>query len=289
MPPISFAVLPIIFWGSSFLATKLLLQNHFSPMLISFIRFLIVSIILSLFPNNKNNISKKDIKYFLIMGILGITLFYYFENTGLKFTTIANTSLITATIPLFTLLYASIFLKKKMLVINILGIPLSLLGTWLLFHQDIAKNPLHIKGDIFVFVSVFLWIAYSFAYDKVSDKYSQIIIVRNISIIGTITMLPFVINDIINPDNLIIDFKTVISFAYLSIVCTLLAYLLWNTAIKKLGIKITSNLILFIPIISVSTGILFWDEKFTFNIVWATILIIFGSYFTSKRAKNYEF
>ena len=290
MPSIFYAILPIIFWGTSFLSTKILLQNGFSPMLISFIRFFLVSLLLLIIDNKNTKLpSKGDLKYFLIMGILGVTLFYYFENSGLKYTTIANTSLITATIPLFTLLYARIFLKKRLLWQNILGIPLSIIGTFVLFHKDIIVSTSHIKGDLLIFASVFLWIAYSFAYDKISKKYSQIFILKIIFIIGTITIFPFVIKDFFKINSNMINSKTVLSFLYLSMVCTLFSYFLWNTGIKRLGIKLTSNLILFIPVVSITTGILFWNENFSFNLIVSAILILTGSYLTSKKYEGNEF
>ncbi len=289
MPPILFAIFPILFWGSSFLATKILLKNNFSPMLISFVRFFLVFIAL-LFFKDKNNIQidRKDWKYFIIMGFLGVTLFYYFENSGLKYTTIANTSLITATIPFFTLLYARIFLKKKLLWQNMAGIPISILGTFFLFYKS-EEIHTHLKGDLYIFISVFLWIAYSFAYDKVSKKYSQFTILKILFGIGTLSILPFLYNDFFKYNRVIINTQTVFSFLYLSFICTLLAYYLWNSGIKKLGVKVTSNLILFIPIISISVGIIFWHEKFSLNLLLSSILIIIGSYLTSKRNYGHEF
>ena len=283
-----YGISAIIFWGTSFLATKILIANHLSPMQISFLRLFIVWVAM-LFIKDKDSkpIAKSDLKYFYVMGILGITFFYYFENTGLKYTTIANTSLITSIIPFFTLIYARIFLKKKLIWKNILGFPLGIMGTALLFYRDISA--VHIKGDLLVFISVFFWIFYSFAYDKISGKYSQLQILKTIFGIGMLGVIPFLIFEYKSFAQINVNSDTFLALFYLSLICTLLAYLLWNNAIKNLGIKITSNLILFIPIISIIIGILFWNEPFSYNLIWSAILILTGSYLTSQNRKNSNF
>jgi len=194
-----YGISAIIFWGTSFLATKILIANHLSPMQISFVRFFLVWLaMLFIKPKNYKPIEKSDMKYFYIMGLLGITFLYYFENSGLKYTSIANTSLITSTIPFI------IFDYKSFTQINI-------------------------------------------------------------------------------------NIRMMLALFYLSLICTLLAYFLWNSAIKKIGIKTTSNLILFIPIISIIIGILFWNEPFSYNLVWSSLLILSGAYLTSQNRKNSNF
>ena len=186
MPPIIYAILPIIFWGTSFLSTKILLQNNFSPMMISFIRFFLVSAIL-LFVKDKDRtrIKKSDYKYFFLMGFFGVTLFYYFENSGLKYTTIANTSLITATIPLFTLIYAyicSYFFFSAEVVSIFLKLAFGVTTIWLsaslfLFFKN--KNNLAIEREKEKFYDFAKRIKNEFGLDENSNIFEKIELIKS--------------------------------------------------------------------------------------------------------------
>ncbi|WP_052286174.1 DMT family transporter [Methanococcoides burtonii] len=93
----------VILWGVSFIGTKALL-NYLDPATIGFLRFLIVTILLSVICRKKTDYTRKELQYVMIAGFLGITSFYMFENVALTYTTATNASLIGATVPVFFLL-----------------------------------------------------------------------------------------------------------------------------------------------------------------------------------------
>ncbi len=189
------AFLSIFIWGISLAFTKTLLLNGFTPNMITFARFaiaLIAAQILLKTPQEKT-IKKGDHRYFILIGLCGISLFYFFENTGLAFTTVANTSLITATIPLFTLMTARFVFGKKLHWMNVIGIISGLIGTAVLLWKDLIHSSIHLKGDLLVFGSVVTWVIYSFSYKKVMNNYSHQFILKKIFQIGVIFLIPVLI------------------------------------------------------------------------------------------------
>ncbi|MDD3052307.1 MAG: DMT family transporter [Candidatus Cloacimonetes bacterium] len=286
-----FASLTIFFWGISLIATKSLLLNGFTPNIITFLRFLIASVIMILFMGKKLfiNIQKEDWKYLILMGLGGVSLFYYFENAGLQYTTVGNTSLITATIPMFTLITAHFAYGKKLSWQNVTGIVSGLLGTFILFYEDLINSTINLKGDFLVFLSVIMWIVYSFAYQKIMKKYPASNITFIVFILGSLFLVPSVILNISDFSALRINSSSLISLLFLSVVCSFIAYYLWNLSINGIGIKITSNLILFIPIVSITAGILVFGESFNINLIFSTILILLGAYLASFSRKNNSF
>jgi drug/metabolite transporter (DMT)-like permease len=284
------ALSAILFWGISLVATKTILLNGFTPNFITFVRFAIASTLLEIsHPRTKEKIAKKDLKFFLMMALGGITFFYYFETAGLQFTTVANTSLITATIPLFTLLTAMLFFKKKLTWQNYAGIILGLLGTSLLFYKDLLHPSLHLKGDFLVFCSVIMWIIYSFAYRKIMDKYSTSFVTRKIFLYGFVSLSPLFFWEWKQNANAVWNANVVISFIFLSVICSYLAYYFWNLSLKNIGVKVTSNFILFLPIVSIVAGIIVFSELFTLSLIWSTILILSGAYLSSVSQKEHTF
>jgi len=284
------ALFTIILWGISLPVITILLGKGFSPNLITFLRFALAAFVMFIAFRRKLSpmIVSSDRKYFYFMGLGGITLFFLFENTALKYTSVSNTALITATIPLFTLLAAAMFYRKKILWQNMIGIPLGLAGTALLFIEDLQRSGIHIKGDLLVIGSVFMWILYSFSYRKIMDKYSPITVVYKTFLYGSLFALPLLILDIGTFSEITVDLKSVSAILYLALLCSALGYFLWTLSLKNVGVKTTSNLILLLPVVSVSVSVLFLSEQLTLKLVVAGIAIIFSSWLTSiSHKENY--
>ena len=285
------ALFTVVIWGLSLPVTTVLLNNGFTANNITFFRFLIATIIMHLFlgDRKKQKVDPKDRINFIIMGLFGTTLFFYFENTALKFTSVSNTALITATIPLFTLVTAAVIYRKKILWQNYIGIPLGLMGTALLFYKDIINSSVHLKGDIFVFGSVLMWVSYSFVYRKVINKYKPIFIVYKTFIYGCFFTIPLLVFEYREFSSITINLQVVLALFYLSILSSLLGYYFWILAINNIGIKATVNLILLLPVVSISADILFLSQQLSTNLFLAMIAIMASSYLTSISKKESYF
>ena len=285
------ALFTVVIWGVSLPVTTILLNNGFTANNITFFRFLIATVIMHLFlgDRRKQKVDPKDQINFILMGLCGTTLFFYFENTALRFTSVSNTALITVTIPLFTLVTAAVIYRKKILWQNYIGIPLGLIGTALLFYKDIINSSLHLRGDLFVFGSVLMWVAYSFIYRKISNKYKPIFIVYKTFVYGCLFTIPLLVFEYRELSSIIINLPVVLALFYLSILSSLLGYYFWILAINNIGIKATVNLILLLPVVSVSAGILFLAEPINTTLFFAMFAIISSSYLTSISKKESYF
>ncbi|MBN1948157.1 MAG: DMT family transporter [Candidatus Cloacimonetes bacterium] len=284
-------VLAVVFWGTSLVATRILLTNGFTPNIITFCRFLIAFLCLHiLFPGvSRVKVCRKDRIYFLILGLAGTTLFFFFENTGLKYTTVANTSLITATIPLFTLITAALVFRLKLQWQNLMGIASGLAGTILLFLRDIMNSTLHLRGDLLIFGSVSMWVVYSFVFRKIGTEYPATMIVHRTFLYGLLFLIPLVLLDYEVLATIQINAQVIGSLAFLAVFCSFLAYYFWNLTLRYAGVKISSNLILLIPVVSIISGGILLQEQPPVQVYFATPLIISGAYLTSLSTTSSKF
>ncbi|MBN2460768.1 MAG: DMT family transporter [Candidatus Cloacimonetes bacterium] len=285
------ALLIVFFWGLSLAFTRLLLDNNFTPNLITFLRFSLAILMMVLFLKKKirAEIERRDVVYFILMALCGTTLFYYFENSALKFTTVSNTALITALIPLFTLLTARILFAKKIHWQNYLGIIAGITGTAVLFYRDLIITRFHLKGDLMALGSVLMWVVYSFALGKVLHRYSMTFIVFRVFTYGVLFLLPVIILEKAYLIRVNIGWDVAVSLIFLAFFCSFLGYYGWNLAIRKLGIKVVSNFILFIPVVSILTGIVLFRESFHYSLVISSLLIISGAYLNSLSQPGSQF
>ena len=132
------ALFTIVFWGTSFVSTKVLLGYDFSAVQIFTFRFVVTYLILLLACHQKFRC--ENFKHELILfvcGITGCTLYFWTENTALTLSSSSNVSLIVCTNPLLIMIFGGI-------IYGFVSIPV-LEILWKLEKQERcrANKPLH--------------------------------------------------------------------------------------------------------------------------------------------------
>lgn len=92
-------------WATTFVCSKELLA-YYSPAQVMFMRFVIAYFVLWLLRPRPLPWQSRGELTFLLLGILGGTLYFFTENTALKHTFAANVSIIVAMAPILTSILA---------------------------------------------------------------------------------------------------------------------------------------------------------------------------------------
>ena len=285
-----FLLFSAIFWGSSFVFTKHLLDD-FSPISIIFIRSFISSIFLLvicfLFFRKYLVIEKKDKKLILAFSFFEPFLYFLFETYSLRYTSASIISIIVATIPLFTALVSKYYFKEAFSKINMIGAIVSLLGIFIMLLPEFSQESSSVLGVVLAFCAVLAAIGYGFFLKKLPATYHPVVIVTYQNVIGTVLFLPlfFVlgaqqgfpqIKDIFEPLN----------FSYLimlSIFCSSLAFIFFIQGVQNLGLgksNIFNNLI---PVITAIISFLLLKEDFPFHKISGMVVVITGIFLVQKK------
>ena len=95
------ALITIFIWGTTFISTKILL-NNFSPIEILFTRFLLGFLALwAIYPHALKFCGRYQEIYFALAGLSGVTLYFLFENIALCFSYASNVGIIMSTSPFY--------------------------------------------------------------------------------------------------------------------------------------------------------------------------------------------
>lgn len=89
-------ILTAVIWGTTFISTKVLL-NDFEPISVLVYRFLIAYVAMMIIKPKPLRFEslKKEFWYFMA-GLLGVTIYFLFENIGLTYTLASNASVIVS-------------------------------------------------------------------------------------------------------------------------------------------------------------------------------------------------
>ena len=176
------AFFTIIIWGTTFIATKVLLRV-LTPVEILFYRFFLGYLVLWLVaPKNLKLDNRKQELYFIAAGLLGVTLYFLLENFALTFTLAANVGVIIAIAPFFTALFDYFFLHGERPGPRFfIGFVVAITGICLISFRGDNTVQLNPAGDLLAIAAAVVWAGYSTFTKKISTfGYGTILTTRRI-------------------------------------------------------------------------------------------------------------
>ena len=280
------AILTSALWGTTFVSSKILLDEGLSPAEIMTLRFIIAYICMLPFFRGKLFCDNwKDELQMVLLGITGGSMYFLLENTALLYTQASNVAIIIAATPLLTTLAIHLISRQEQVSPRLYRYSLlSLAGVALVVFNGefiLKLNPL---GDILTLGAAVMWVIYSIVILRMEGKYHTLMITRKIFFYGILTLLPYFAIDPFEIDFEIFTRPTVIgNLLYLGVIASLLCYWAWNVVIEKLGAVRATNYLYINPIIAMITSWLILNERITALALLGTILILAGVYLAERR------
>lgn len=280
-----FITLSVIFWGYSFISTKVLLKE-LPPISIAFFRQIIATITLIIWLLSTKSFSRITLKHFFVIavsGFFGIVLYFIFENTGLMYTSASNASMIVAAVPIFTLLTEVLFYKLKINLKMIMCILLSIVGVYLVItvNGKLDFSSSMFKGNLLMLGAMAAWVIYTIINKGLSTKYSSLLMTAYQSMLSILIFIPFIVPEAGSWKKLTI--LPLLNLIYLGVFCSAFAYFFYNYAVKRIGPTISSAFLNLIPVVSVFFGYLLLDEVIYPIQIMGMAIVLFSVYLLSRK------
>ena len=107
-------ILVVVVWGSTFVSSKVLLNEGLMPADIFFYRFLMAyACLFLLYPKLLFSQSWRDELVFLGLGLMGGSLYFLTENMALVYSTSSNVSILITSCPMLTALIVGFFYRSE--------------------------------------------------------------------------------------------------------------------------------------------------------------------------------
>lgn len=272
------ALIAVIFWGLTFISTKVLIINGLNPVEIFLIRFSIAYVVALLFSHSKLKAdSVREEAMMLAAGVTGGSFYYVVENSALEYTFASNVSLIICCAPIFTILLGKYIFKDKVKAYVWIGSILAFLGVGVVILSSTGEYGINPIGDFLTLLAALSWAIYSLLLKKLTPKYGDMFITRKVFGYGVVTGVIFYF---ILPYSTTIEVENIWSvignLLFLSLGASFLCYYLWNNAIRHLGAERTSNYIYLNPLITIIASSIILSEPFSAIMALGTALIIGG-------------
>ena len=284
----------ITLWGMSYIWTDKLIALGIPIFYFVFVRILLAGVILFLFNTaytRIKRIQRQDLPKFLLLAFFEPFIYFICETYGLKLTGSPTLSaLVIATIPIFSIGAGMLFFKEKINAVNVIGIFLSLVGILMVVMAKGELGDKFIWGVVLLLIAVISEVGHASITKSLAGNYSSQVIVMYQFLIGAIYLFPLFIWKGIEGFSVETHFTPDVWYPIicLAVLCSSLAFSLWVSTIKSLGVAISR---IFSALIPVAAAIIAWvlghemlDQRQWAGIGISTLGVILSQY-TMKRKR----
>jgi len=269
----------VIFWGVSFIATKIAL-DELVPLTIIFLRLILAVIFLTaiaVYTKRDFSVNLKNHGGILILALVAV-FHLWIQVTGMQYTTAAKTGWIIGTAPVFMALVGLAAFKESLTILKTTGILIAFFGLILLIsHGDLSSIDLiSNKGDFLILASAFTWAVYSAVNKKISLAYPPMMTILFLFLMMAIIISPFTINDAAVQSVIHLSAVSWVSILFLGILCSGAAYVMWASALKEMESAKVGAFLYFEPFVTVIASWIILNEKITLFMLLAGIIITLG-------------
>ena len=227
--------------------------------------------------------SASRIKPLLLLSLFYPFLFFSLQTLGLKYTTASEAGIISAVLPIITLVMAYIFLKEKTNAKQIISILVSVAGLlYIIFKKTPSSGTGSLKGSLLILLSILSIVAYYILGRKITPRYQALDITFFMTLTAFIVFNCISLYKHMQSDSLEVYFqpfansKYLWAIVYLGILSSFLTSLFSNYALSVISTSQVGVFNNISPVISVIGGVLFLNENLYLYHIIGSILILLG-------------
>ena len=267
-------------WGSNTIASRLAV-GEISPMLLIFFRWgFVVVILLSLYWRQMIDewpIIRPRLKWLLIMGGCGLSLFNAFFYIAAHSTTAVNLGIIQSTMPGMILLGSFMFFGDRINRLQFSGLLLTLLGVGVIVTQGSLEQLMQLTfnhGDLLMIFACSFYAMYTVGL-KSRPKISGMVMLAYFSVAAFLMTIPLMIFESFIYGTVMPGVKGFAIVFYIAMVPSFLSQIFFMRGVDLIGPGSAGLYANLVPIFSAIMAVLLLSEDFAlFHL--AAMLLVFG-------------
>lgn len=261
------AVLPPLFWAGNFVLGRAL-HADIPPLALSFWRWILALAILLPFAwrglRAQAVIVRRHWAVLSLLALLGVTGYNTLAYIGLQTATATNGVLLASATPVLILLLSWLLLGQRAGLWQGLGVLLSLAGVLLVVSggdptrlASIRPNP----GDLWILVAGLDWALYSVCLRWRPAGLDPLVFLATTVALGSIPLAGLYAWDLAQGHGFAPTPVNLAALAYVALFPSVLAYIVWNRAVARLGANRTGQYIHLMPLFGALLAVVFLGER----------------------------
>lgn len=272
-------------WSGAFTAIKVGV-SYLDPFDLTALRFLVAApaLLILLALRGLPGLTPREKIPFAIVAIISVPGYHFALNWGETTVTAGVAALIVATGPMWTVLFSSILLKEQLTSLKISGILISLVGVVVIVLGRGADLSIgYTIGALVTLLAPMAW-AYGTVLSKpLVMRHGAERLTAAATLAGTALLLPILLTG--TPGRATtLPSEAWLAVAFLGIFATVLGYLGFNFALKRLSSSETMSFVYLNPVFGLLWSYLLLSEVPTFVTLAGGAVVIVGIVLANQRA-----
>jgi drug/metabolite transporter (DMT)-like permease len=280
-----------LLWGGQFVAARVASEEA-APLTASFLRYGFASVALLgahlIVERRFLRLTFRQWVWLTLLGLSGVFLFNLFFFSAISISPTGRSSVVMAMTPTVVSVASIVLFKERFSILRILGLMVALLGvSWVISGGEPARllRGEIGRGDLYIFGAMLSLAAFSVMGKIVLKSMAPRLAITYAFLIGTAALaIPTVMGSGLI-GILRYSLAVWLSLAYLGLMGSVVAFILYYQGIRTIGPSRTAIFINLVPVWAVVLGTLFLGEKITLPLVIGAVAVI-GGVFLTNRSKH---
>jgi len=291
-------------WAVNYLAVKFALR-YLQPLTLASFRVVAASaFMLAIYPiaarlsafsadlkAHKQPRTLRDLFTFAYLGFFCIGLNQMCFTVGLRYTSVAHSSLILGMGPIYALILAVLFRLEKLTLGKALGMAVSFIGVAILASgSGVSRHSPTLMGDFITLCGSLAFALYVVLGKRVAGKYDALTMTTWNYLFGGLIVLPIAINRAVAlgplPNWQSIPWLAWACLAFTAIFSSTLAYLFYFWLLRYLEASQLSAFSYLLPVSATILGILFLNERGSWSELLGGALALCGLFLTESARSS---
>jgi drug/metabolite transporter (DMT)-like permease len=234
------------------------------------------------------SISRKDWVDLAGLAVVGHCLYQLCFIGGLARTSVANSSLILAVTPVAVMVLNVIRGEERIGRWHWIGAALSIGGIYFVVGGGATVSAQSLRGDLLMLGAVACWAIYTVGAARLMARHSPLGVTGVSMTLGTLLYVPAVSPQMRATDWSAISAGTWIALVYSAIFALGVSYMIWYTAVQKIGGTHTALYSNLVPLVALAVAVIWLGEPLAGPKLAGAALVLAGVAITRSAARVKE-
>jgi drug/metabolite transporter (DMT)-like permease len=225
-------------------------------------------------------LTRADWQRIALLGIIGHFLYQHAFVAGVARTSASNAALIFGATPVAVALLSSLAGHERVPAARWAGFALSVLGIYVLVGRAATLSSTTLTGDVLVFCGMLCWSIYSVVAQPLLQRHSPLVVTGYSMAIGATCYFLIAIPTLLSTQWAMISLTSWILMALSSLLALALSYMIWYTAVQRIGSSRTAIYSNLTPIVAMLVAAIWLREPIGRPQIIGVIAIVGGVFIT---------
>lgn len=240
---------------------------------------------ISLFTTSEK-VDRRDLPKIAMAAFLGLFMPQITFLEAITMSTAVDTSIVSTLCPVFTMIFAAVFLKEPITFKKVGGVALSFVGVIVLIlssaHRANGVNNTSPLGFVLLFLNSISFASYLGIFRPLASRYSVITFMKWMFLFAMCYSLPFSLSGLFTTDYSAIPAKVIAEIGFLIVFATVVAYYLIPLGQKKIRPTLVSMYTYLQPMIACIVSVCSGLDKMDLKKFCSMVLVFVGVWFVNS-------